>query len=387
MTNKEDYRIVTAPVLIPGVPDCDYQKGEQPLTPEEIKHLMTSFKKYQIIDYDHKYMFDGPWHLQRLGEPIDMWQTTQETTYIDRFDNERTTPPGTWYLKTKVTNPTAIKEIDEEKLNSYSLTTASRTLADKFQQIAKEKISAKNVTYTDKEVKELLNKHGLISSKHRTLLHEVPDPVGFTVSLTKFPCVGGSVFAKNCLTASQNIEEEISNKNGSDKMTENTQIENNRFTVDDFKNLFSFFTSMKSEETKEDPKKGKEGTKPEPTSEGEGDYVTREELDEAFTENNEKLINEISQLIDEKLQEKEENENGEGEEDPKKGKEGTKPGEQKEQPKTKPGENQVSTKSQSKQLDDPTPEEEDISYKKGTPEYQILKALGRDSLGNTKIKL
>lgn len=238
--NNQDYRIVTAPVLIPGVPDCDYTNGEQPLTTEEIKHLMTSFKKYNIIDYNHKYMFDGPWHLRRLGEPIDMWQTKEETTYTDRFDVERTTPPGTWYLKTRVTDPEAIKLIDDEILNSYSLTTASRSLADKFLELTRG-VSAKSVTYTSKEVTELLRKHGMISSKHRTLLHDVPDPVGFTVSLTEFPCVGGSVFSKNCLTASQHqkdIDIKVSNKNGSENMTENTQIENNRFR---FTLIVSFF--------------------------------------------------------------------------------------------------------------------------------------------------
>lgn len=86
MTNKEDYIKVTTPVLIPGVPNSNYQNEEQPLTPKEIKHIMK-------------------------------------------------------------------------------------------------------------------------------LLHEIPDHVGFTVSLTDFTCLDGSVFAKNCLTASQNIEEEkISNK-------------------------------------------------------------------------------------------------------------------------------------------------------------------------------
>ncbi len=34
MTNKEDYIKVTTPVLIPGVPNSDYQNEEQPLTPQ-----------------------------------------------------------------------------------------------------------------------------------------------------------------------------------------------------------------------------------------------------------------------------------------------------------------------------------------------------------------
>ena len=60
----------------------------------------------------------------------------------------------------------------------------------------------KRRTTSPKEIKHIMK-----------LLHEVPDHVGFTVSLTDFTCLDGSVFAKNCLTASQNIDEEkISNK-------------------------------------------------------------------------------------------------------------------------------------------------------------------------------
>lgn len=92
MTNQ---RIITAPVLIPNTPDCDYTNGEPPLTPKEIKHLQQTYKNYQIIDYQHKYIIQGPYYKRKIGTPIKSWITTKTHTYTDILNNTQTTPPGT----------------------------------------------------------------------------------------------------------------------------------------------------------------------------------------------------------------------------------------------------------------------------------------------------
>ena len=65
--NHTPYRIVTAPVLIPDVPDCDYDNGETPLTTKQIQHLQASYKNYQIIDYDHQFCMNGDWYMKKIG--------------------------------------------------------------------------------------------------------------------------------------------------------------------------------------------------------------------------------------------------------------------------------------------------------------------------------
>lgn len=369
----QDYRIITAPVLIPGVPDCDYQNGETPLTTEQIKTLMQTYKEHQIIDYNHKYMFDGHWYKRNLGEPTNIWQSTKTNTYTDRFGVERTTPPGTWWQTTKVTDTEAIKLIDDEKLNAYSLTTVNKQFLEKFLQISNTNISTKN----KETLRSVIEEH-VLSAKHRTPIAKIKNPIAFTVSLTDFPCVGGAVFARDCLIESQGI----SKKHRNDIMTEETK-NNGGWSMNDVKELFGLFTSIKADKEAEEPKEeNNTEPKPEPKEEGE-EYVTKEELNTTLEENNKKLIQEISDIIDEKIGKEEEKEEDEtGSEEPEK---------------EETGEGKISNKNQeegaepmptpqSQQLDDPIPEEQ-YSHKKGTPEYRILQKLGRDALGNSKIRL
>lgn len=395
-----DYRILTAPVLKPGVPDCDFKNGETPLTTEQIAHLMTTYNNdYNIIDYDHKYLFDGPWYKRNLGTPIRSWQSTEDITYLDVFDVKQTAPAGSWWLQSKVTDPEAIQKIDELEVNSYSLTTANKSFAERFMELGG--LSSKN-SY-DSEVEELLKEYGMISTKHRTLIKDISDPVGFTVSLTGFPCVGGACFAKKCLTQSQNrgsigsggVDEEIltSNKHGSDKMTEETTSNEMKqgMSIEDIKSLFSWFTSIKADEKEEAPVDDKKEEEA-PKEEEEAEYVTQDQLNKAFEENNKKLINEVSKIIDEKLKEKDEE------------KDDDKPEEEKEETADdKKGEGEVSNKNntdtteeevdvsvkhegQSQQIPDPDPQDQ-ISNKHENETNKILDNLGRDALGNTKIRL
>ena len=56
IVNKSDERVfVTAPVLVPGDRDCDFDNGELPLTAEKVRNIAYSFLEYGIIDKNHDY--------------------------------------------------------------------------------------------------------------------------------------------------------------------------------------------------------------------------------------------------------------------------------------------------------------------------------------------
>ena len=327
---------------------------------------MTSFKNYNIIDYDHNYTLDGKWYMKTLGTPLDIWQSKEETTYLDIFDVKRTVPKGTWWLKSMITDSEAIEEIDNKTLSSYSLTTANKEFADKIMQNITP-LSTKSIPIAHME--KLKKEYGM-SLKHRTLIKDIKNPVGFTVSLTGFPCVGGAVFAKKCLETSQQ-----SNKNQGDNMTEGINL-----SFDNLKELLSM-KSKKDEET---------------------EYVTSEELQEKLDKNNEALTDSIGKMIDDKLSQADAAGDKDTDKDDKKGADdkgtddkgtdadtGDK-GTDKEgaDDKGSDADTQTSNKNNpgSKQIPSKN-DGEDLSFKKGTKEHTLLSKLGRDGNGFSKIRL
>lgn len=238
--NHTPYRIVTAPVLLPDVPDCDYKNGEIPLTTDQIQHLQTSYKNYQIIDYDHQFCLNGDWYMKKIGTPLESWISSKNTTYTDITGTTRDIPAGSWWLKSKITDPTAIRLIDDGKLTAYSLTTANQIYADKIIDLLNNGLSQSNKNNSN-ELDEL-------AVKSRTLIKDIDNPVGFTVSLTAFPCVSNAVFSKQCLFQSQknsNTKEEED-----DIMTENEKT-TTKYTIDDIKSIFSLFSKKADNNEKE----------------------------------------------------------------------------------------------------------------------------------------
>lgn len=368
-TTPTPYRIVTAPVLIPDIPDCDYDNGETPLTTEQIQHLQLSFKNYQIIDYDHQFCLNGNWYMKTIGTPLKSWISTKSTTYTDITGTSRDIPAGSWWLKSKITDPTAIRMIDEGKLTAYSLTTANQIYADKIINLINNGLSQSNKSQT-KELQDLAN-------KSRTLIKDIDNPVGFTVSLTNFPCVSNAVFAKQCLFESQ-TNNKNNNKKEDDIMTDD--IKTTKYTIDDIKSLFNLF-SKKNEKTKEDEKepisvKADSTTKEEETtttskdeSKSNSNYATKEDIT--------KINNRLDELAGkiEKLQgNKKESNNSE---------------EQKENNNTQNKET-TSNKNNTK-LSKEIPHNHDginnQSYKNNiNPEAHLMESLGRDQYGISKFK-
>ena len=278
--NHTPYRIVTAPVLLPDVPDCDYKNGEIPLTTDQIQHLQTSYKNYQIIDYDHQFCLNGDWYMKKIGTPLESWISSKNTTYTDITGTTRDIPAGSWWLKSKITDPTAIRLIDDGKLTAYSLTTANQIYADKIIDLLNNGLSQSNKNNSN-ELDEL-------AVKSRTLIKDIDNPVGFTVSLTAFPCVSNAVFSKQCLFQSQknsNTKEEED-----DIMTENEKT-TTKYTIDDIKSIFNLFSKKADNNEKE----GEETTKKEDNTNKEEDnsgskYATKDDIT--------KINNRLDELAD-----------------------------------------------------------------------------------------
>lgn len=117
---------------------------------------------------------------------------------------ERIYPRGTWFLSTRITDPSVIREFDSGKIRGFSSTTANKTFADNN-----------------------------IATKNKTLIKDIVDPVVMTVSVTSSPCVGGSKFCKLAYKTHKITDE-------------NDIMENNNENV--FKKIGNFFLSLNDED-------------------------------------------------------------------------------------------------------------------------------------------
>lgn len=165
VTKQDDYLFITSPVLVPGEADCDYNRGEKPLTAEEVRKLAYSFMDYRIIDKEHDYLTTK----KAVATPVESYLTTEPTSWKSVDGQVREYPTGTWMLKSMVTDPTAKRKVLSGEYTGTSVTAISKSTADKL------------------AMKESAGK----------LIKDIENPVGYTVSLVKEPCVGSAKFCKN----------------------------------------------------------------------------------------------------------------------------------------------------------------------------------------------
>ena len=98
--------LLTAPVLIPYARDCDYENGEEPVTPNQIEAFKESYDKYGFVDHEHGLTKDG----RKIGEPSQSTILDHDTTFTIYDSTEQTYPSGTWLLTTHITDDEAISE-------------------------------------------------------------------------------------------------------------------------------------------------------------------------------------------------------------------------------------------------------------------------------------
>ena len=180
---------LTAPVMIPGAKDCDYENGEPPLSASQILAFKESYDTYAFVDHEHKLtkpkaagFIDTNFNGRKIGEPSESKILDHDTTFNLYDGTTKTYPPGTWLLTTHITDEEAISEAMKGYYTGYSPSILPRTSADKYLKALKTKgeCSCKN-----------------ISSMGNSLIKDVPDPVVLSVSLTKQPCLHESKFCEN----------------------------------------------------------------------------------------------------------------------------------------------------------------------------------------------
>ena len=190
ITNLDDGTILlTAPVLIPGARDCDYSKGEIPLTTEQVKSFKESYEQYGFVDHEHGLTKDG----RKIGEPHQSILLDHDTTFTLYDGTDKVYPTGTWMLTTHLTDDEAISEAMKGYYTGYSPSILPKASADKYLAALKagKECACKN----------------MVNSSGNALIKDVPDGVVLSVSLTRQPCLHESKFCEI-----DNMEEDMSLK-------------------------------------------------------------------------------------------------------------------------------------------------------------------------------
>ena len=120
--------LLTAPVLIPGARDCDYAKGEIPLTEEQVKVFKESYDNYGFVDHEHGLTKNG----RKIGEPHTSIILDHDTTFTLYDGTEKVYPLGTWLLTTHLTDDEAISEAMKGYYTGYSPSILPKASADKY---------------------------------------------------------------------------------------------------------------------------------------------------------------------------------------------------------------------------------------------------------------
>lgn len=229
---------ITAPVLIPYTPDCEYQYGEEVLPPEKIKYLADTFNDYKIIDLQHEFTK----RLINRLEPIPRGKLlksyiTQDTLYLKGLDGYiREYPKGTWIISVEITDPEAVYLYNTGALTGVSITVKEKEHADAIIDF----LDHKSIPYLPEHIINV--EKGFYKKPKRILMKDVIHPVAFTVSLVKSPCVYDAKFCKNsCVIVNQ------------DKLKEN-KIVNLKEKIKSEINNFIDGLDVEEESVKEDVK-------------------------------------------------------------------------------------------------------------------------------------
>ena len=173
--------LLTAPVMIPGAKDCDWINGEPPLTREQIQEFAKSYEKYQFIDHEHGLTRNG----KRIGEPVDSFLLTEDTTMTTLDGSLKSYPRGSWFVTSHITQPEAIRLALGGGYTGYSASVFTQSRADEYLEALKSEPSTP-MPCSCKDV----------SSSGNSLIRDVPDPVVLSVSLVKSPCLHDSKFCE-----------------------------------------------------------------------------------------------------------------------------------------------------------------------------------------------
>ena len=173
--------LLTAPVMIPGAHDCDYENGEPPLTTEQIRRFAKTYEKYQFIDHEHGLTRNG----NRIGEPVNSFLLTEDTTMTLLDGSMKSYPRGSWFVTSHITQPEAVQLALGGGYTGYSASVFTKSRADEYLAALK----SDKGTPLPCSCKD-------VSSSGNSLIRDVPDPVVLSVSLVKSPCLHDSQFCE-----------------------------------------------------------------------------------------------------------------------------------------------------------------------------------------------
>lgn len=160
----KDHVMFTGTALIPGEPDCDAANGEEILTAEKVAKIAHEFMNYRIIDKEHEFLVTK----KNMGDPVESYLLDAPKVMKNIKGEEREYPAGTWVVKSKITDPEMMEAALKGEI-AYSVSVLSKGDADKV----------------------------MASLKSRVLIKDINNPVGFTLTLTKNPCVDNSCSTKS----------------------------------------------------------------------------------------------------------------------------------------------------------------------------------------------
>ena len=191
--------ILTAHVMIPGAKDCDYWRGEDPFTVEQVQAFKEAYDDYGFIDDYHSIRdVDSADKSKLRGDALKSFLLSEPTSYKWFDGTVHTYPTGTWMLTSEITDPVAIKEVQEGIITGYSPSVFKRETAEKIRAALKESASLK------------ASAGGLIKN--------ITDPVPALVSLVRKPCQHGNKFCKT------NVGEKMSDDKAKSKLKEISAI-------------------------------------------------------------------------------------------------------------------------------------------------------------------
>lgn len=167
--------------MIPGAKDCDWINGEPPLTSEQIRRFAKSYEKYGFIDHEHGLTKDG----ERIGEPVDSFLLTEDTTMHLIDGSLKSYPRGSWFVTSHITDPEAVQLALGGGYTGYSASVFTKSRADEYLTALKSEPDTP-LPCSCKDV----------SSSGNSLIRDVPDPVVLSVSLVKSPCLHDSQFCE-----------------------------------------------------------------------------------------------------------------------------------------------------------------------------------------------
>ena len=114
--------------MIPGAKDCDWINGEPPLTSEQIREFAKSYEKYGFIDHEHGLTRNG----ERIGEPVDSFLLTEDTTMHLIDGSLKSYPRGSWFVTSHITDPEAVQLALGGGYTGYSASVFTKSRADEY---------------------------------------------------------------------------------------------------------------------------------------------------------------------------------------------------------------------------------------------------------------